>query len=176
MAGDPESYVNVSTADLIRSGSLKAPQPAVAQVPWPAAGWTFAPLGYRPVDDEGVWAINPEGPIGLPLMMAGAKAIAGQRAMFWIVPISVGVLVLVTARLGERLDAPRAGLIAAWLVATSPVLLYSMTVPVAAVPAAALVALVVYFLLGSTTTSALAAGVLTSLAIIVRPGGSWRTP
>src|SRR5438477_6235814 len=53
VAGDPESYVNVSTADLIRSGSLKAPQPAVAQVPWPAAGWTFAPLGYRPVDDEG---------------------------------------------------------------------------------------------------------------------------
>src|SRR5688500_1502432 len=40
IAGGADAYGYVSQADLWRQGTLKVPQPWVAEVPWPNAKWT----------------------------------------------------------------------------------------------------------------------------------------
>lgn len=168
-ASGADAYGYVSEADLWSQGSLKVEQPWEAQVPWPSRGSSFAPLGYRPIEQDGVWANVPTYPPGLPLLMAAARIVAGPCAVFWIVPISGGLLVLATFGLGRRLGAPKAGLVGAWLVATSPVFLFMVMWPMTDVPVAAAWTIGFYFLLGETVSSAALAGLAAALAILIRP-------
>ncbi len=101
--------------------------------------------------------------------MAAAKGLAGQCAMFWVVPLSGAALVLLTYGLGRRLGSEPAGLMGAWLVGTSPAFLFMLTWPMTDVPVAAAWAAAFYFLLGESTGSALAAGLSAALAILIRP-------
>jgi hypothetical protein len=180
-ASGADSYGYVSQVDLWLEGSLKISQPWAAEVPWPDRGWTFAPLGYRPAVSDDVREIVPTYSPGLPLLMAGAKWIAGQCAMFWIVPLMGAGLVLATYGIGERLGSSAAGMIGAWLVATSPPVLMLLMAPMTDVPVAAAWAGAFYFLLGTTRLSAVTAGALSGLAILIRPNlalsaavlGSW---
>ena len=96
----------MSQADLWVERDLRIEQPWVADLPWPNANWTAAPLGYRPVEYEESLAIVPTYSPGLPLLMAGAKSVFGHGALFWIVPLSGAVLVLATYGIGRRLGAP----------------------------------------------------------------------
>jgi 4-amino-4-deoxy-L-arabinose transferase-like glycosyltransferase len=106
--------------------------------------------------------------------------------MFLIVPIFGAVLVLATFGIGDRLGSRRAGLIGAWLVATSPSMLFHLVEPLTDVPVAGAWAAAFYCLLGSRSHarlprvgpgsqshtgawSALAAGALAGLAILIRP-------
>jgi len=89
--------------------------------------------------------------------------------MFGVVPILAGVTVLATYGIGRRLHSPVAGLIAAWLVATSPVTLNSSLEPLTDVPVMAMWTLAFFFVLGTSTSSAAAAGVSAGLAILIRP-------
>jgi hypothetical protein len=194
-AAGADSYGYVSQADLWIAGHLKIDQAWVADVPWPNAKWSFAPLGYRPIAADGSWSIVPTYSPGLPLMMAFAKVVAGHCAMFLIVPIFGAVLVLATFGIGDRLGSRRAGLIGAWLVATSPSMLFHLVEPLTDVPVAGAWAAAFYCLLGSGSyarllrvgpgsgsharllrvgpgsgaRSALAAGALAGLAILIRP-------
>ena len=61
------------------------------------------------------------------------------------------------------------GLAAAWLVATSPAVLAMLVSPMSDVPAAAFWAVAIYFTLGSSSRSALMAGLAASAAILIRP-------
>ena len=167
MAGGADAYGYVSQADLWLQGTLRVQQPWVAEVPWPDAKWTFTPLGYRPSDRD--WAIVPTYSPGLPMLLAVAKKIGGQCVMYTVVPLLAGLAVLATYGIGRRLHSPAAGLIAAWLVATSPVTLNSSLEPLTDVPVMALWALAFFFILGTSSLSAAAAGVSAGLAILVRP-------
>ena len=164
--GGSDSFGYVSQADLWLRGQLQTHQEFVAEYPWPAARHSFAPLGYRAAAG---YTIGPVYPPGLPLLMAGGKVIAGQCGMFAMVPIAGAVLVLATYGIGRRVDRPIAGLAAAWIVATSPVVVYMTLWPMSDVPAAALWALATLWLLGETKGSLMAAGVAAALAILVRP-------
>ena len=135
VAAGSDAYGYVSQVDLWLRGDLHIDQGFGASVPWPLARWTFTPLGYRPEPDG--YRIVPQYSPGLPLLMAGFKAIAGQCAMFWVVPICGGVLVFATYAIGRRIGRPVVGLAAAWLVATSPTLLFMLMAPMSDVPAAA---------------------------------------
>lgn len=148
---------------------MKEPLPWVAQAPWPQKEWTFSPLGYRPVERSGEWASVPIYSPGLPLLMAAAKLVGGQCAQFALVPLFGGVAVLATYGLGRRLGSSLAGLIAAWFVATSPVVLGMVMEPLTDVPVMAMWALAFYFLFGDGVLSAFAAGPLAALAILIRP-------
>ena len=171
-----DSYGYLSQSDLWAQGSLKIRQPFAAEVPWPDAGWMFSPIGsyrpmhmYRRVEGEDRWTIVPLYPIGLPLLLAGAGAVGGFQAKFLVVPLLAGLAVLATYGIGARLVSPAAGLIAAWLLATSPAMLF-MTMPVMSdVPVTALVAAAFYLLIGPGLMRAGAAGALISLAVLVRP-------
>ena len=174
--GGADTYGYLSQSELWAEGSLKIRQPFTAEVPWPNAGWMFAPIGsyrpmnlYRRVDGEDRWSIVPLYPIGLPLLLAGAGAVGGFQAKFMLVPMLAGLLVLTTYGIGARLATPSAGLIAAWLVATSPAVLFMMMPVMSDVPVSALVAASFYLLIGPGLLRAGGAGVLMSVAVLVRP-------
>jgi Dolichyl-phosphate-mannose-protein mannosyltransferase len=166
-AGGADSYAYVSQADLWLHLRLKMPVAIAASAPWPDALWTFAPHGYRPASQGN--AIVPVTAPGLPLMMAAAKGLAGQRAMFWVVPLTGALLVWMTFAIARRLGSKGIGIAAAWLVATSPAFLAMLVSPMSDVPAAAFWAVAVYFALADTRRAALAAGAAASAAILVRP-------
>jgi hypothetical protein len=168
--GGADTYGYVSEADLWMHGWPTIDQPWIRDVPWPRSDWTFSPLGYRPRDlDGGSTVLVPVYAPGLSLLMAVGKWIGGQEGVFWIVPLSGALLVLATYALGRRLSSSAAGLAGAWLVATSPVVIFMLMSSMNDVPVAAALAWAFYFLLGGTAASAVAAGLAAGAAILVRP-------
>jgi hypothetical protein len=169
VAGGADSYGYLSQAEGWLKGQIKIPQPWAQEAPWPSRSWSFAPLGWRPGDGDDGASLVPTYSPGLPLLFAGAKLVAGQEGMFWVVPISGGLLVLATFGLGRRLGDSRAGLIAAALMATSPVVLFMVMAPMTDVPVAAAWTIACYFALGESAGTALAAGFAAAAGTLIRP-------
>jgi hypothetical protein len=167
VAAGSDAYGYVSQVDLWLRGDLHIDQSFGAAVPWPLARWTFTPLGYRPEPDG--FRIVPQYSAGLPLLMAALKLIAGQSAMFAVVPICGAILVIATYAIGRRLGRPVVGTAAAWIVATSPTLLFMTMAPMSDVPGAAAWAVSVAFALGDSRLSAMASGLAAAIAILIRP-------
>ena len=165
-----DSYGYVSQAELWLEGHLKQAEPWAEQAPWPQAAWTFAPLGYRPpVGDESRGELIPTYSPGLPMAMALVKRMAGHCAMFGIVPVMAGLLVWATFGLGRRLGSPGAGVLAAWLVATSPAVILAALRPMTDVPVAAIWTMAFVVALGRGWWSSSGAGLLAGIAILIRP-------
>ena len=168
VAAGADAYGYVSQADLWLKGDLFIDQSFAANAPWPMARWTFTPLGYRPEVDG--YRIVPAYAPGLSILMAAAKAIAGQCAVYWIVPLAAALLVAATFFVGASLASRQAGLGAAWLVATSPTLLFMSMAPMSDVPAAAAWAIAAAFVVsGSSSGAAAGAGLASAVAILTRP-------
>ena len=171
IAGGADAYGYVSQADLWLAGDLVIKQPWVAEVPWPNAEWSFSPLGYRPAEPLGQWAIVPTYSPGLPLLLAGAKLLGGQCALFAVVPLLTGLGVLVTYGIGKRLVSPWGGVIAAWLVAASPIVIGIALEPLTDVPVMTVWAISIYLLLariGGRLSPAIV-GLAAGIAILIRP-------
>ena len=171
IAGGADAYGYVSQADLWLAGDLVIKQPWVAEVPWPNAEWSFSPLGYRPAEPRGQWAIVPTYSPGLPLLLAGAKLLGGQCALFAVVPLLTGLGVLVTYGIGKRLVSPWGGVIAAWLVAASPIVIGIALEPLTDVPVMTAWAISIYLLLarfGGRLSPAIV-GLAAGVAILIRP-------
>jgi len=168
-AGGADDSGYVSQADRWLNHTLTPAQPWVAKVPWPNASWTFAPLGYKPIEGDPLMRQVPTYSPGLPLMMAAAKWIGGQARLFLIVPLSAAILVLASYGIGRRLAGPAVGLIAAWFMATSPILLLMSVLPMSDVPAGAAWMGAFFFLMGEGALAAFAAGLAAALAIVIRP-------
>jgi hypothetical protein len=164
-----DAYGYISQAERWLNGSLRVSQPWAADVPWPEPQWSFTPLGYRPAEKPDESNLVPTYSPGLPLLMAGAKLIGGQCAMFVLFPAFGAIFALATYGIGRRLGMSTAGLIAAWFVTASPTYLFMLALPMIDVPVAALWTAAFYFLLRSGTLAALGAGLATALAILVRP-------
>jgi hypothetical protein len=145
-----DGYGYTSEADLWIRRNPFIPQPLIGAAPWPRPEWTFAPLGYRPVMLDGAWAFVPVYSAGLPMVMALAKIIGGQEGMFWVVPAFGGLLTWMTFGVGRRLGSSRAGVIASWLVATSPAVLAMLMQPMSDVPVAAAWTMAIFFAVGRT--------------------------
>jgi len=169
VANGSDAYGYVSQADLWLGSDLRIPQPWMADVPWPTAALTFSPLAYRPAGTGNPTDLVPVYPPGYPLLMAAAKAVGGQRAMFLITPLAGAMLVLTTYGIGRRWGAPGAGLIAALFVATSPAFLFMLMLPFSDVPAAACCTLALYLLLRPGIAAGIGAGLSAGLAILIRP-------
>jgi hypothetical protein len=167
VAGGSDSYGYVSQADLWLDGNLHLSQPQARQAPWPFAQWTLSPLGYRPSVDRG--SIVPVYAPGLPIMMAAAKGMAGQGAMAWLVPLFGGLLVWATFAIGRLTFSDQIGAAGAFLVATSPTLIYMLAQPMSDLPVAACWALATYGCLLDSRKGILLAGCSAATAILVRP-------
>jgi hypothetical protein len=167
--GGSDSYGYASEAELLIERDLTVEQPWVKHVPWPNAGLTFTPLGYTARRHGDGSEIVPMYPPGLPMLMAAAKLIGGQEALFWIVPLAGALLVLATYGIGATLASREAGLIGALFVATSPVTLFSLMTPMSDVPAAAAWGLALCWVLQSRDRTALLGGLAAGVAVLIRP-------
>ena len=94
----------------------------------------------------------------------------GMARRYHVVPILAGVAVWATYALGASVAGPSAGLIAALLLALSPVFGFILAgTPMSDIPAMAAWAVGLCLLGRSTSRSAFLAGVATGVAILIRP-------
>jgi hypothetical protein len=161
-----DGYGYVSQADLWLAGDLRIRHPLIRQVPWPAADWTFAPLGYRPAADG---TIVPSYAPGIPLLMAGLKRAFGEGAEYWLHPLSGGLLVMMTFLTGARLSGSAAGLLAALWTSASPLVLFLTLGLLADLPAAAFWMLSLYLALRSSSLAGITSAAAAACAILIRP-------
>jgi len=139
------------------------PVSALADAPWPVVPLTLAPGGFIPS------ALHPDAasPIcapGMSVLMAPLAAAFGHDAIFWLTPIAAALLVLFAFVIGRQLAGGMAGVTAAILTATSPIVLYQAVQPMNDILTAAL-------WLGAIALArrSVIAGVCIGLAILVRP-------
>ena len=162
-ASDPSGYVSQSA--LWASGSLKIDQTFAKGLPWPEASQTLTPLGYRiNVSGEMVPTYAP----GVPLLMALGRLVS-DCGPYLVGPICGALLVLFTFQLGRPIFGTGAAAAAAALAACSPVVIFMTLVPMADVPAAACWVGALAVARGGSRARVILAGLLTALAILIRP-------
>jgi hypothetical protein len=168
-AAGADSYGYVSQALLWARGNPVQFQTHLAfEAPWPDAERTFCPLGYRPSHISGL--VVPTYSPGLPLQMAALTRLFGPNALWLAVPLLGGLVVWATYRLGLGICRQKlSALLAAVLVACSPVFLVQLMQPMSDVPTTAWWLLAVVAALEASPIGALGAGVAASLGILARP-------
>jgi len=172
--GGSDSHCYAGQARMFAEGRVALAPPLVPPVPWPNAGATFAPSGFAPGPGPDGGSV-PLCPAGLAVAMAAAARIAGDAAIFAVVPLMGLLAVWCTWLLGSRLAGPGAGAASALLLACSPTFLYQLVQPMSDVPAAALWTAALATALGpeargrGTAARGVAAGLLTGAAIMMRP-------
>jgi hypothetical protein len=157
----------ISQAELIAHGRLSIRIPLSQEVNWPLAVNALAPLGYRPGLNPG--ELVPTYPPGLPLVMAAAQRLGGSDAPFLVAPLLGALAVFCAFALGRRLHSPAAGLVAAALLSTSPVLLFQLPQAMSDVPATAWWALALLLASRGSTAGAGLAGLSAGLGFVTRP-------
>ena len=140
--------------------------PLAQHLPWPDADWSVAPLGYRPSTVP--HHIVPTYAPGLPLMMA-AVSFLHPKGVYWVVPVLGGLLVWVSFLLGRALGGQKVGALTALLMASSPVFVYHLVVPMSDVPAATFWTASMLLALRNSAKAWTAAGLMAALATLVRP-------
>jgi hypothetical protein len=145
------------------SGQLQPTSALAVRAPWPDASRTLAPGGFIPSP------VTPEGssPIcapGFSVLMAPFFAIGGHDAVFAVTPIAAFVLVWCAFVLANRLAGGLAGVSAAALTASSPIVLFQTVQPMNDIATAAL-----WLAALALVARPLACGVVVGVAILVRP-------
>lgn len=179
--GGSDSSCYALMAEAFGSGRWQPSSTLAVEAPWPDASRTLAPGGFipSPVRPD---AASPVCAPGYAVLMAPFYAAGGRDAVFAITPIAAFVLVWCAFVLANRLAGGLAGVSAALLTATSPIVLFQAVQPMNDIATAALwlAALVVSIRLKADATSGhlatakvvsrtTLAGVLVGLAILVRP-------
>jgi Dolichyl-phosphate-mannose-protein mannosyltransferase len=162
-ASDTSGYVSQSA--LWVQGTLRIDQSYAKPFQWPNALQTFAPLGYRIGAGD---AMVPTYAPGLPLLMAAGRLVS-PCGPYLVGPICGALLVIFTFILGRRLLGTAQATVAATLVVCSPLVVFMTLTPMADVPTAAFWTGALALAVPGSPRSALAAGVLTGLAVLVRP-------
>jgi hypothetical protein len=164
-AGGADSSGYVSQSVLWREGSLRQPLEIARVAPWPHAGWTFAPLGYKPGAGD---TLVPVYAPGLPLLMAGAEMVAGSCGPYYVGPLCAAILVWFTYVLGVRLAGDAPGTMAALAIAASPTMLFMSMSAMSDVPAAAFWTASLALATGRGPAT-IASGAAAGIAIMIRP-------
>ena len=162
-ASDASGYVSQSA--LWASRALKIDSGFAAVLPWPNGPQTLTPLGYR-IGAGG--AMVPTYPSGVPILMALARKI-DACGPYVVGPICGALLVLFTFQLGRPIFGTAPAAVAAALVACSPVVVFMSLLPMADVPAATFWVGALSVAVGGTTARTVGAGILTAIAILIRP-------
>jgi hypothetical protein len=171
IAGGSDSYCYLNQAELLARGAVHDHESLSEDPTWPGNPWSFAPAGHIPLGAPAP-ALVPICPAGYPLLMAGARRLAGRNAMFWITPLMGGIAIFLAFLLGRGLAGPAAGLLAAALTFSSPTFLFQLFQPMNDVMAAALWCAALVAVLDNRRRDVARAGLsglLTAAAITVRP-------
>lgn len=165
-SGGADSYGYVGQARLLAQGHLTDTVPFSTTYAWPDVEATLTPLGFTIGKPRGV--IAPKYPPGLPILMAPLAAVS-ERAIYLLVPVFGALLVWITYRLGAMFGDRLAGAVAAALLSASPTFLYQVVQPMSDVPTAACWLGALLLASRATISSAVGAGAICSLAILIRP-------
>jgi hypothetical protein len=165
VAGGSDAYGYVSQAALWAAGNLVVPEP-LAPI-GKAVGIITATLGYRPALVPG--ASVPTYSPGYPMLMALALKIGGESAVYMVVPICAGLIVVLTYLIGARFAGPRTGFLAAILLTCSPMFLFESLEPMSDIPVTMWFLAAWWLLLLDRPAIAFAAGLAMSGAILTRP-------
>jgi hypothetical protein len=164
-AGGADAYGYVSQAHLWASGRLAVADRLAPLTP--LLGPATAPLGFRLARDPG-WLV-PIYPPGLPMLMAIALKAAGPSAVYFVVPLLGGLTVWLTYLLGRRLAEPRTAMMAAVLVAFSPIVVFQSLEPMSDVPATAFWMAAWVFATSAGRWAPLVSGLAVGGALLIRP-------
>lgn len=150
-------------------GRLFNPSPLQLWAPWSfhESALVAAPLSYVTGPHRGT-DVNMY-PLGFPVILAAADLLDREIGVYLVPPIFAGLLVWFTFQLGRRLAGPWAGVLAAFLVAASPIVIVNAITLMSDVPATALLLVAIEMSLRGSTLSAAAAGSAMALAVMVRP-------
>lgn len=167
VAAGSDAWGYLSQARMWATGTLRQPQPLMVELTDVLPREALTPLAYRPSPTGST--IVPITSPGLPLLMAAGEVVAGERAVFAVVPLLAAVAVWATWLLGSTLGSRWTGVAAAALLATSPAFLFQLTsAPMSDIPAAAFWALSLAAALHRGRWAALASGTAAGAAILVR--------
>jgi hypothetical protein len=164
-------------AEALASGHWQPTSAMAAAAPWPDAPRTLAPGGFIPSPVRAD-AASPICAPGMSVLMAPLAALLGRDAIFYLTPAAGFLLVWSGFVLGRRLAGGLAGAAAAILTAASPIVLFQVVQPMNDIVTAALwlsaLAISSAELSGAATVARgksrmAAAGLVTGLAILVRP-------
>lgn len=167
VAGGTDSSGYISAADGWRRAELHRPVPLAFWPAWPHTLDSTAPVGHRPGPIRGTEV--QVYPFGFPLLLAAATAIGGPLAAHLVAPVMGALLVLCTFALGRMVAGNLAGLVAAVLVAASPITLFQMVDAMSDVPAAACWAGAWLVAVRGTLGASATAGLLAAMAMAMRP-------
>ena len=126
-----------------------------------------SPLGWRPAPLAG--RQSPTYPPGLPLLMAVPHAIAGVKGAAMLVILSASMAVIGTGALAAQLGGGVAGLLAALMLAFTPVFVFQSIQPMSDVPVTAAWIVCLCFAIRTDARASLNAGLAGALAILIRP-------
>jgi hypothetical protein len=171
-------------ADAFSRGQLQPTSPLAHEAPWPDAPRTWAPGGFIPSPTRRD-AASPICSPGFALVLAPVLRIAGRDAIFVVTPLAGALLVWLTfvwaARIGGLSRAtssgfstresrgPVAGAAAAILTATMPIMLFQVVQPMNDVLVATAWMAVLVAATSNEPRRAWLLGVLTGLAVLMRP-------
>lgn len=162
-----DSYGYVSQAYGWARGPLPRPYPLLLSLPFPSGDQMQIPLGHK--SGRETHTMVPTYASGLPFMMALGIMTLGSIGPYIVVPIFAALTVWFTFSVGRRAGGPIAGVTAAIIAATSPILLFQAVSPMSDVPAAALWTGALVGALGATRRSAFFGGIAAALGLLVRP-------
>lgn len=162
---DPYGYVSQAYGWV--RGPLPHAYPLRLSLPFPSGDQMQIPLGHRA--GQTPHTMVPTYAPGLPFMMAIGIVALGSVGPFVVVPLFAASLVWFTFLVGRRVDGPIAGVIAATLAVTSPIVLLQSVIPMSDVPAGALWTAALLGALGNSRRSALLGGIGAAAGLLVRP-------
>jgi hypothetical protein len=159
---DASGYL--SYASVLLEERLTYSEPLASVAKWADGPATLAPLGWRVGmhPDEQV----PTYAIGLPLLLAPFLRLLGDAGAALVIPACFAVAIGATGAIAHRVAGPAAAIMAATLLATSPVALLQSIQVMSDVPVTA--AWLLCWLL-ALSQRPLSAGVAAASAILIRP-------
>ncbi len=131
-----------------------------------------SPLGWRPFTMIGWQA--PTYPPGLPLLMSVPYLVAGTAGACLVVSVSAAIAVWATGTIAIEMAGGAAGVIAALVLATTPVFLHQSFQPMSDVPVTAAWMLCWWLIVrrsgsGSRDPGSAFAGIACAVAVLIRP-------
>lgn len=165
---DSSGYFNMARA--LTHRQLSVPVRTIEGLPASALPhFAYQPLGFR--IDLAEETLTPTYPLGLPLLLAVSTATLGEehgpRTLMVVHAIAA---LLLTGAIARQLGAgPRAAVLAAMLLAASPLFLQFSVQAMSDMPAMVWCAAALWLAGRRTTASAAAAGVAVGLAVLIRP-------
>jgi hypothetical protein len=166
--GGSDSSCYALMAQAFAQGRVQPSSELAPLAPWPDAQRTLAPAGFipSPVKPD---AASPVCAPGMSVLLAPLVAVGGREALFVLTPLAAGVLVWLASVLARHLAGGMAAGVAAVLVASSPIVLFQAVQPMNDIVTAALWVGAITVATGEWRHRSLVAGVISGVAILVRP-------